>query len=273
MPENVDMAPGLRRPDLVRVLESAASLQAVVPDAVLVGGSAAALWANHRTSFDHDHVLADLNARFDTVLEAIAAIEGWGSTATESPIPGKSSPASTFTTRTSAVPTRRASQLSLPPSSPIPVRRTAVVERARQDACARARRDNGRGRRFRHPVRPVAVGFAAPTCPLKVSRRQSFVADTKFGCGGWRAAAGGRRRAVEDCPISTTCHHRTIDCGGPRHRPAVKRTWISPDEGAGVTRRRDEARAYLGQNEPVETLPRRRSGGPSLVLGPARVTF
>jgi hypothetical protein len=40
-------APGLARPELVRVLESAARLQEVVPDAVLVGGSAAALWANH----------------------------------------------------------------------------------------------------------------------------------------------------------------------------------------------------------------------------------
>jgi hypothetical protein len=62
----------------LRVLESAARLQAVVPDAVLVGGSAAALWASHRTSYDH--VLADLNARFDTVIEAIEATEGWGVT-------------------------------------------------------------------------------------------------------------------------------------------------------------------------------------------------
>ena len=77
MPKDADMTPGLGRPDLVRVLESAARLQAVVPDAILVGGSAAALWASHRTSFDHDHVLADLSGRFDTVLEAIEATEGW----------------------------------------------------------------------------------------------------------------------------------------------------------------------------------------------------
>jgi hypothetical protein len=77
MPDDADLTPGLSRPDLVRVLESAARLQAVVPDAVLVGGSAAALWASHRTSFDHDHVLADLNARFDAVLEAVEATEGW----------------------------------------------------------------------------------------------------------------------------------------------------------------------------------------------------
>ena len=68
---------GLDRPELLRVLESAARLQQIVPDAVLVGGSAAALWADHRSSYDHDHVLEDLEARFDTVLEAIEATDGW----------------------------------------------------------------------------------------------------------------------------------------------------------------------------------------------------
>jgi hypothetical protein len=69
--------PGLGRPELVQVLESAARLQEVVPDAILVGGSAAALWANHRFSFDHDHVLHDLADRFDAVLDAIEATDGW----------------------------------------------------------------------------------------------------------------------------------------------------------------------------------------------------
>lgn len=62
---------------LRRVLESAARLQAVVPDAVLVGGSAAALHAGHRDSLDHDHVLADLADRYEAVLEAVEATEGW----------------------------------------------------------------------------------------------------------------------------------------------------------------------------------------------------
>jgi hypothetical protein len=84
--ENSSVAPGLNRPDLVRVLESAARLQQVVPDAVLVGGSAAALWANHRSSQDHDHVLEDLGARFDAVLEAIEATDGW---VTNRVMPGK----------------------------------------------------------------------------------------------------------------------------------------------------------------------------------------
>jgi hypothetical protein len=59
------------------VLESAARLQGLVPDAVLVGGSAAALYAGHRDSFDHDHVLADLDDRFDMVLEALESEGEW----------------------------------------------------------------------------------------------------------------------------------------------------------------------------------------------------
>lgn len=64
-------------PSLKRVLESAAELQRRVPDAVLVGGSAAALHAGHRTSFDHDHVLADLAERYEEVLEAVELTDGW----------------------------------------------------------------------------------------------------------------------------------------------------------------------------------------------------
>ena len=62
---------------LRKVLDSAARLQSVVPDAVLVGGSAAALHAGHRDSFDHDHVLSDLVDRYEAVLEAVEATEGW----------------------------------------------------------------------------------------------------------------------------------------------------------------------------------------------------
>lgn len=64
-------------PTLRTVLESAAKLQEIVPDAVLVGGSAAALYAGHRDSFDHDHVLQDLVDRYGIVLDAVEASEGW----------------------------------------------------------------------------------------------------------------------------------------------------------------------------------------------------
>jgi hypothetical protein len=39
-------------PELLAVLESASRLQQMVPDAVLVGGSAAALYAGHRDSYE-----------------------------------------------------------------------------------------------------------------------------------------------------------------------------------------------------------------------------
>ncbi|RFA14130.1 hypothetical protein B7R22_11000 [Subtercola boreus] len=53
------------------VLASAARLQELVPDAVLVGGTAAAFSAHHRMSTDHDHVLTDLQDRFDLVLDSL----------------------------------------------------------------------------------------------------------------------------------------------------------------------------------------------------------
>ena len=64
-------------PALEQVLRSAARLQELVPDAVLVGGAAAALYAGHRESFDHDHDLTALAARYDQVLEAVEASDGW----------------------------------------------------------------------------------------------------------------------------------------------------------------------------------------------------
>jgi len=66
-----------RHRDLIAVLESAAALQRSVPDAVLVGGSVAAMDAGHRLSSDHDHVLTDLMSRYEAVLEAAEATEGW----------------------------------------------------------------------------------------------------------------------------------------------------------------------------------------------------
>ena len=64
-------------PDLEEVLESASRLQELVPDAVLVGGSAAAYYARHRLSYDHDHVIVDLQDRFDMVLDAVESEGQW----------------------------------------------------------------------------------------------------------------------------------------------------------------------------------------------------
>lgn len=75
-----------RDPQFVALLESAAHLQRLVPGAVLVGGSAAILYADHRESRDHAHVVADLADRFEMVLEAVEEDEGW---ATNRVTPGK----------------------------------------------------------------------------------------------------------------------------------------------------------------------------------------
>ena len=62
---------------LAKVLRSAAKLQELIPDAVLVGGTAAAFHAAHRLSLDHDHVLTDLAERYAEVVEAVEASDGW----------------------------------------------------------------------------------------------------------------------------------------------------------------------------------------------------
>lgn len=62
---------------MAAVYEAAARLQELVPDAVLVGGSAAAYHAGHRVSLDDDHVVADLRERFDHVLKALEQTKGW----------------------------------------------------------------------------------------------------------------------------------------------------------------------------------------------------
>jgi hypothetical protein len=77
---------GDRDPQFVALLDSAAHLQRLVPGAVLVGGTAAILYADHRESSDHDHVVADLADRFEMVLEAVEGDEGW---ATNRVTPGK----------------------------------------------------------------------------------------------------------------------------------------------------------------------------------------
>lgn len=81
---DIGMRSSARRPTLQHVLASAARLQQTVPEAVLVGGSAAAHHAGHRVSFDHDHVLADLADRFETVLANLEALDEW-STARATP--------------------------------------------------------------------------------------------------------------------------------------------------------------------------------------------
>ena len=63
-------------PDWEEVLSAAARLQRILPDAVLVGGTAAAIHAAHHLSCDADHVLRDLRSRFEAVLEQLESVAG-----------------------------------------------------------------------------------------------------------------------------------------------------------------------------------------------------
>ena len=73
-------------PDWELVLSSAARLQRVFPDAVLVGGTASAIHAEHRFSRDADHVLTDLRSRFDEVLAQLESVAGWKTARVQRPV-------------------------------------------------------------------------------------------------------------------------------------------------------------------------------------------
>jgi len=64
-------------PEWEQVLSSAAHLQRILPDAVLVGGTASAIYVEHRMSVDADHILTDLRLRFDQVLAELESVAGW----------------------------------------------------------------------------------------------------------------------------------------------------------------------------------------------------
>ena len=74
------------------VFAVAARLQELVPDAVLVGGTAAVQHAGavhhagHRVSLDDDHVVADLRERFDDVLAALEETSGWVTALVQRPV-------------------------------------------------------------------------------------------------------------------------------------------------------------------------------------------
>lgn len=73
-------------PDWELVLSAAARLQHFIPQAILVGGTASALYAKHRFSRDADHVLNDLRDRFDSVLMDLESISGWQTARIQRPV-------------------------------------------------------------------------------------------------------------------------------------------------------------------------------------------
>lgn len=73
-------------PEWERVLSAAARLQRILPEAVLVGGTASAIHAQHRFSRDADHVLTDLKPRFDQILAQIESVAGWKTARVQRPV-------------------------------------------------------------------------------------------------------------------------------------------------------------------------------------------
>ena len=73
-------------PDWEALLSSAAHLQRIVPEAVLVGETAVASFAHHRVSMDHDHTLTDLRTRFDDVLAKLESVAGWKTARVKRPV-------------------------------------------------------------------------------------------------------------------------------------------------------------------------------------------
>lgn len=78
--------PNAPMPEWDALLSSVAHLQRILPDAVLVGGTAAALYAHHRVSVDHDHTLGDLKPRFDDVLAQLESVAGWKTARVRRPV-------------------------------------------------------------------------------------------------------------------------------------------------------------------------------------------
>ena len=73
-------------PEWEQLLSAAAHLQEILPDATLVGGTAVAIFAQHRLSRDADHVLPDLRHRFDEVLAQLEAVAGWRTARVKRPV-------------------------------------------------------------------------------------------------------------------------------------------------------------------------------------------
>ena len=72
--------------DWERLLAAERHLQYLIPGAVLVGGTAAALHARHPISMDGDHVLEDLRDRFHEVLATLEAAAGWQTERVQPPV-------------------------------------------------------------------------------------------------------------------------------------------------------------------------------------------
>ncbi len=73
-------------PEWEQLVSAAAHLQQILPGATLVGGTAVAIFAKHRVSHDADHILPDLQHRFDEVLGQLESVAGWRTARVKRPV-------------------------------------------------------------------------------------------------------------------------------------------------------------------------------------------
>lgn len=73
-------------PDWERLLSAQEIFQSRFPECVLVGGTAAALHAQHRVSIDADHIVSNLKARFAEILRDVEKESGWRTSRIEPPV-------------------------------------------------------------------------------------------------------------------------------------------------------------------------------------------
>jgi hypothetical protein len=68
------------------VISNIARINSILPDAVIVGGTASALYSGHRTSNDTDFVVKDLKERFNDILSVLEAVSGWKTSRIKPPV-------------------------------------------------------------------------------------------------------------------------------------------------------------------------------------------
>lgn len=69
-----------------KLLSAQEIFQSRFPECILVGGTAAALYAGHRVSLDADHIFPDLKNKFSEVLKKVEQEAGWKTKKLEPPV-------------------------------------------------------------------------------------------------------------------------------------------------------------------------------------------
>lgn len=60
-----------------KLIYAASKLQEIIPEAILVGGSAASVHLQHRFSFDADHTVQNLDSNYENILNFLEKTKNW----------------------------------------------------------------------------------------------------------------------------------------------------------------------------------------------------